>query len=50
MFEKLGFLINLLLASVLVGGFLLMLGATTVGGTLLFGGVIGVFFGLMLVH
>ena len=50
MFEKIGFLINLLIASVLAGLLLLAFGATTLGGILLFGGVGIGLLGLMLVH
>jgi hypothetical protein len=50
MLSKLGFLINVLIACVGIGFFLMMLGASTLGGYLMFGGAAVAFLGLMLVH
>jgi hypothetical protein len=49
MLSKFSFLINLLIASVLIGLMLMALGATTLGGWLLFGGAGVAYLGLMLV-
>lgn len=50
MFEKISFLINLLLASFGVGVLLLAFGATTLGGSVLFGGAAVVYLWFMLMH
>ncbi len=50
MIEKLGFLLNVLLASFGLGMLLIALGATTVGGYVLFGGAAVAYLGFMLMR
>lgn len=49
MLSKIGFLINLLYASVGIGALLMLVGATTVGGYVMFGGGLVALMGLILV-
>jgi len=50
MLKKIGFWINVLLASVGIGFLLAMLGAVKLGSALLIGGALLAYLGLMLVH
>jgi hypothetical protein len=50
MLSKISFLINLLYASVGIGAVLMMVGATSVGGFVMFGGGLVALMGLMFVN